>query len=200
MASAAVRDPGKWGGLCFPIARAIDAGHVDCLVLGMSQVHKILVPVDGSPSSIAGLSKAVAWASDLDASIEVLHVDAPDEFQVGSATQVSAAARAQAARATEIAVENASRVLGDRVERRAIDGEPLRRILEIAREDQVDLIVMGTHGRVGRLHSLIGSVAEGVVRNAPCPVMTVRAPDGDAEAFAERIHGREGIATQTRSR
>jgi nucleotide-binding universal stress UspA family protein len=148
----------------------------------MSHVRKILVPVDGSPSSIAGLSRAVVWAGDLGASIEVLHVVAPDAFQVGSATQLTDGARAEAERATETGLADAER------------------ILEVARDDDVDLIVMGTHGRVGRLHALIGSVAEGVVRNAACPVVTVRAPDGEAEAFAERIHGRQGIATQAGSR
>ena len=66
-----------------------------------------------------------------------------------------------------------------------VQGDPLLRILETA--GGYDLVVMGTHGRVGRLHTLIGSVAEGVVRNAPCPVLTVRVPIG-SESFGERIH------------
>jgi nucleotide-binding universal stress UspA family protein len=52
-------------------------------------------------------------------------------------------------------------------------------IVEYAREHQIDLIVMGTHGRGGVQHLLMGSVAERVVRTAPCPVLTVRTPERD---------------------
>jgi nucleotide-binding universal stress UspA family protein len=56
-------------------------------------------------------------------------------------------------------------------------GDPRARIVEIAERDGYDLIVMGTHGRSGRVRALAGSVAETVVRRAPCAVMTVRAAD-----------------------
>jgi nucleotide-binding universal stress UspA family protein len=54
-------------------------------------------------------------------------------------------------------------------------GHPFEQILETARHDKVDLIVMGTHGRTGLGHVVLGSVAERVVRLAACPVMTVKA-------------------------
>jgi nucleotide-binding universal stress UspA family protein len=53
-------------------------------------------------------------------------------------------------------------------------GTPAEEILRVAREEKVDLIVMGTHGRTGLRHLLLGSVAEEVTRHAPCPVFTVR--------------------------
>jgi universal stress protein A len=53
-------------------------------------------------------------------------------------------------------------------------GRPADEIVRVAREDQVDLIVMGTHGRTGLRHLLAGSVAEAVMRTAPCPVFTVK--------------------------
>ncbi len=53
-------------------------------------------------------------------------------------------------------------------------GDPLFAIVEYARTEHVDLIVMGTHGRTGLSHLFLGSVAERVVRAAPCPVLTVR--------------------------
>jgi nucleotide-binding universal stress UspA family protein len=53
-------------------------------------------------------------------------------------------------------------------------GKPAEEILRVAREEKVDLIVMGTHGRTGVRHLLLGSVAEDVTRHAPCPVFTVR--------------------------
>jgi nucleotide-binding universal stress UspA family protein len=62
------------------------------------------------------------------------------------------------------------------VERRLEDGDPATVILRIARETPCDLIVMGTQGRTGLARVLMGSVAEQVVRRAPCPVLTIRTP------------------------
>ena len=58
-------------------------------------------------------------------------------------------------------------------------GKPAEEILQVARDEAVDLIVMGTHGRTGLRHVLLGSIAETVVRTAPCPVFTVKAPVHD---------------------
>jgi nucleotide-binding universal stress UspA family protein len=55
-------------------------------------------------------------------------------------------------------------------------GEPAYEIVTYAKEKAVDLVVVGTHGRTGLTHALMGSVAERVVRKAPCPVLTVRPP------------------------
>lgn len=57
---------------------------------------------------------------------------------------------------------------------KVVDGQPAEEILRVAREEAVDLIVMGTHGRTGLPHILFGSTAEAVVRGAPCPVFTVK--------------------------
>ena len=56
-------------------------------------------------------------------------------------------------------------------------GVPFQEIVEVAKAQQVDLIVMGTHGRTGLLHVLLGSVAEKAVRLAPCSVLVVRQAD-----------------------
>jgi nucleotide-binding universal stress UspA family protein len=164
----------------------------------MSHCHKMLVPIDGSPCSIAALSYAVTLAEDLGAAIEVLHVDGADRFEVGSTASAAESAQEQSQRAMEEAIAGARDRLGERLERRTEQGEPVRKILELAAAEKVDLIVMGTHGRVGRLYSLAGSVAEAVVRSSPCPVVTVRKPGGEEESFDERIHGRPAIAEQAR--
>jgi nucleotide-binding universal stress UspA family protein len=57
-----------------------------------------------------------------------------------------------------------------------VEGEPFYEIIQLARKESVDLIVMGTHGRTGLDHVLFGSTAERVVRKAPCPVLTIRLP------------------------
>ena len=60
------------------------------------------------------------------------------------------------------------------VEYRVQDGDPAIEILGVAREARCDLIVMGTHGRSGLAHLVMGSVAERVVREGPCPVLTIK--------------------------
>ena len=57
------------------------------------------------------------------------------------------------------------------------EGSPFYEIIRYAKEQDVDLIIMGTHGRGGLVHVLLGSVAEKVVRKSPCPVLTVRHPE-----------------------
>ena len=66
---------------------------------------------------------------------------------------------------------------GKTVVREVRYGYAYREIVRHAKEQNVDLIVVGTHGRTGLTHLFLGSVAEKVVRNAPCPVLTVR-PEG----------------------
>jgi universal stress protein A len=59
-------------------------------------------------------------------------------------------------------------------------GIPYRKIVEVAADEKLDLIVMATHGRTGFSHLFLGSVAEKVVRTAPCPVLTIRPSSGTA--------------------
>jgi nucleotide-binding universal stress UspA family protein len=64
-----------------------------------------------------------------------------------------------------------------KIEGKLITGNTFLEIIQVARDGDVDMIVMGTHGRTGWAHVLIGSVAERVVREAPCPVLTVKHPE-----------------------
>jgi nucleotide-binding universal stress UspA family protein len=154
----------------------------------MPTLESILVPVDGSPPSLAALEHAVALAEDYSARVNVLTVVPPTD-------PLSRDARAEIERALDAALVRAHNVLGNRVSRETAVGDPLVEIIERAQEGP-DLIVMGTHGRVGRLHSLLGSTAEGVVRNAPCPVLTVRDTSEGYQSFAERRHHRTGLGDQ----
>jgi nucleotide-binding universal stress UspA family protein len=166
----------------------------------MASIRSILVPIDGSPPAKAALDHAVALAEETPSTrVDVLHVEAPDEFEVGSSAPLAPSAREEARREMDAAVEQARARLGDRVSLRTLSGDPLRTIIEIANEGGYELIVMGTHGRVGRLQVMLGSVAVGVVRNAPCPVLTVREPGGEYQSFAERLHERPSLAEQART-
>jgi len=66
-------------------------------------------------------------------------------------------------------------------------GKPFVEIIRYARDHEIDLIVVGSHGRTGLTHALLGSVAEKVVRKAPCPVLTVRQPSKQPEKEAEQV-------------
>ncbi len=158
----------------------------------MAHVQRILVPCDGSPPSIAALAEAITLALDLDAAIDVLEVKMPKNELTPPPS-----ASAGEAQALEEAFKSAKRALSDRLTRRIESGEPARTILNAAAQGY-DLVVMGTHGRVGRLHATLGSVAETVVRGASCPVLTVRASTGEEETFAERIHRAKSIGEQAR--
>jgi nucleotide-binding universal stress UspA family protein len=89
------------------------------------------------------------------------------------------------ARHTPISPGNSARV-GDLRQRgikaswRAQAGVPFEEIVRIAEEERMDMIVMGTHGRTGLNRALLGSVAERVIRLAPCPVLTVRQTKSEA--------------------
>lgn len=150
---------------------------------------RILVPLDGSPASLAALDHALSLAEREDARVELLHVDAPDTIAAPAPD-----ARREFERSFDEAFSIARDRVGDRASRRVVSGDPVRKIVETARDGHYNLIVMGTHGRVGRLHALLGSVAEGVVRNAPCPVLTVREHGAGYESFAERRHWRPSVA------
>lgn len=151
----------------------------------MPTIQRILVPVDGSPPSLAALEHAVVLAEDYDAEIEVLHVIPPEDI-------LTSTDRNAAERAIEEALEHVELGLLHHVTRTTIAGDPQREILEAARG--ADLVVMGTHGRIGRLHAMLGSTTEEVVRNAPCPVLTVRDASGGYQSFAERRHRRPSVA------
>jgi nucleotide-binding universal stress UspA family protein len=132
-------------------------------------VRRILVPVDLSSCSRAALEFAYSLGSALGASLEVLFVHQPSD---GAAfgTKEAKATRQELHRFIEAAELDASVPVNERVE----SGDARERIVTIAKNDDFDLIVIGTHGRTGRPRSLAGSVAESVVRTADRPVLTVR--------------------------
>jgi nucleotide-binding universal stress UspA family protein len=144
---------------------------------------KILCPVDFSSPSTKALESAVELAVQFDASLSLLHV-----FQVPAVTLpdgVLFSADFAASVFDEInrqlrEQEKLARKLGaTRVDVAAIEGVPWRAIVDRALDGHYDLIVVGTHGRTGIRHAFVGSVAERVVRAAPCPVLTVR-PVGES--------------------
>ena len=146
----------------------------------MIALKTLLVPSDFSECSEAAVRYGLELARRFDAKLHLLHVvydpalqpwategmtlpllDAVDQWQKESRQRlIDAVPPADAGRVTVSATI----------------GSPYAEILRYADENDVDLIVMGTHGRSGMSHVLLGSIAEKVVRHAPCPVLTVRHP------------------------
>ncbi len=149
----------------------------------MIELRRILVPTDFSKHSQNALYYAVAFAEKFGAELYLLHVVqdlalfVPDAVTVTPPLappieQLTAAVRTSLKRLSE---ENHLERFTVHTEVR--EGTPFYEIVQFARDADVDLIVMGTHGRTGLVHVLMGSVTEKVVRKAPCPVLTVRHPE-----------------------
>jgi nucleotide-binding universal stress UspA family protein len=141
----------------------------------MFPIRKILHPTDFSDPARAAFEMACALARDYGAELIVVHVNrppavyAPDGIAMPGPIEDPYELRAKLARVrpTDAKVK---------VTHHMLEGEPADQILKAARAEAVDLIVLGTHGTTGLARLLMGSVAETVLRKAPCPVLTVRAP------------------------
>ena len=145
----------------------------------MIELKRILVPTDFSEFSQQAVRYGCELANRFSAELHVIHV-AQDAFPiVPEAGMLSVSHDDYMARV----IESATKLLGDvpdaslytRPVTRSVEaGVPFVEIIRYARQKQMDLIVMSTHGRTGLVHMLMGSVAEKVVRKAPCPVLTIR--------------------------
>jgi nucleotide-binding universal stress UspA family protein len=135
-----------------------------------------LVPIDFSPDADYALEHAVGLARTLQAKLTLLHVLEP---LVGSVEIMPAPFLQDLEdKITEAMLPYHERVTatGLACDYTIVHGVPFQVIIDTARTAHIDLIIMGTHGRTGLRHVLIGSVAERVVRLAPCPVLVVRLP------------------------
>ncbi len=138
----------------------------------------ILVPMDFSAYADHALDYAIALAEKLQARLTLLHVIHPMLMGVGD---VAAALPNAYLQNLEAGVQIEMGNHFERVEAAKLEGGiaivhgvTFQCIIDIAQDKNVDLIVMGTHGRTGLQHVLLGSVAEKVVRLAPCPVLVTR--------------------------
>jgi nucleotide-binding universal stress UspA family protein len=149
----------------------------------MIALKHVLVPTDFSETSDVALKYGKAFAAAFGATLHIVHII---EEPYGQPWAVEAYGFSLAALQDEWIKEAKSRM--DKIlsedERKSMTavtttvlGHPVMEILRYAKENAVDLIVMGTHGRGPLGHVVMGSVAERVVRKSPCPVLTVRAPE-----------------------
>ena len=141
-------------------------------------IRRVLVPTDFSPESDAALALAKTIAAGYGASLLLLHVFeeiggvfAGDAYApLPPETRAALLKDARARLTHRLSPEERTRF---RATADVIVGASAPKIIDYASQQHVDLIVMGTHGRTGMAHLLMGSIAERVVRLAPCPVLTV---------------------------
>lgn len=144
-------------------------------------ISRILVPSDFSECSAEALEYAMALAKPLRADLILVHVIEPFPYKLVEGMTFSdygyGAQLAQLTSQIQVLLDKISKhPLKEKlsVETHLISGTAFREITQLAEREGIDLIVMGTHGRTGINRLITGSVAEKVVRLAPCPVLTVR--------------------------
>ena len=145
----------------------------------MTLIRRILVPTDFSDSARQALDWGVSLARQFKAEILLLHVVenltvgyASDLFPVPMAEvyeEISGYAHAELTKLAE-----SVRAQGVSVTERLAQGTPSAEIIRLAKDEPVDLVVLGSHGKGLLDHALFGSTTERVVRKAPCPVLTCR--------------------------
>jgi len=158
-------------------------------IRAMIRIERILFPTDFSAATDAARDYAIEVARQFNAELHLLHVMEDlgarlPEFGMGLAFPAFVAdtpARLHDYEQQAIAKLTAITPDGESKLRRAViavkQGRTFEQVNDYAKSHQIDLIVMGTHGRSGLAHVLMGSVAERVLQHAPCPVLTVRPTD-----------------------
>ena len=146
------------------------------------RIQKILLPTDFSAYSATATKYACELADKFAASLFLLHVVethptvAPD-FGMGLALPAFVNESTTAAEKALANLLDPQWAAHHSIVQAVVQGSPKAEIVRYARQSDIDLIVLTTHGRTGLAHVLLGSVAETIVRTAPCPVLTVR-PEG----------------------
>ena len=147
----------------------------------MIRLKKILFPTDFSEHSLRALPYARSLAEVFHAKLHLLHVVEPmrvlaDELLAPAPLiQMETDAEERGRARLHELVDLPTRAILE-IEERVVRGVPFAEIVRYAREEEIDLIVLATHGLSGIAHLLIGSTAEKVVRKAPCAVLTVKSP------------------------
>ena len=159
----------------------------------VAMTRRILVPVDFSNPSLRALDYAVEFGRTLQAELLLLHVVEPIDYSlVGDPYGVGFDASIVYQELERVGREQLSRLAARlRARRVAVRtllgvGPAHRVIVDTAKKQRADVVIMSTHGRTGLPHLVMGSVAERVVRNAACPVLTVRGHTGGVRARPQR--------------
>jgi nucleotide-binding universal stress UspA family protein len=148
------------------------------------EIRKILAPTDFSDHSCYALAYARTFANRWDAELHLLNVIEPTVFptEAGLTPMGMINLDTELSQAAERAMNELLKreeVQGARTVTSIMHGRASSAIIDYAQANGIDLIVIATHGRTGLEHFIFGSTAERVVRESPCPVLTVRPKPGD---------------------
>ena len=136
------------------------------------KAKNILCPVDFSECSDASLDLASQLAMENSAKLYIVHVEETSAvIRPGLFDRLPPLTWKERYKLSK-AVPTKS---GIRFEHKLLIGDPAEKIVEYAKTNDIDLIVMGSHGRTGLLRAIVGSVADAVIRRSPVPVLTLRA-------------------------
>ncbi len=146
------------------------------------QIQRILLPTDFSNYSAAATKYACELAARFNSELHLLHtlehhLTSTPTFGFGLDLPTFISESKAAAEKKLAGLIDAGWSAGRTVVQSVSEGSPKVEIVRYAREANIDLIILSTHGRTGLSHIMLGSVAESVVRTASCPVLTVR-PEG----------------------
>jgi nucleotide-binding universal stress UspA family protein len=162
----------------------------------MTGIKRILVPTDFSEPAAAALTWASTLARELDCDLHIMHV-VPEPYAYPWGSELSTMPLTQILADSEKGAEERlqqmvvdTKLPQNRVRTNAVIGTPVDQILSEINAKNIDLVVVGTHGRGMVGHLLLGSVAERLVRRSPVPVLTVH---GDARS-EELRHGTKSTA------
>ena len=151
----------------------------------MIKIDKILFPTDFSDHSNHAFTYALSFAKEYRAKLVLLHVVEDVQYLANAymfdVPMMPSYSDMEESRSKELDefIEREVADSGVNVEKSIRHGRPFVEIIQAAREEEADLIVIATHGRGGLEHVLFGSTAEKVVRKAPCPVLSIRMPGTD---------------------
>ena len=147
----------------------------------MLLIKHILCPTDFSEFSQHALTFATSFAKEHDAEIHIVHVY-QGLFAYTDGDEAGFISPADMEPAKENLASISPQDESVRYRRKFIVGDPTFELIDYAKKENVDLIIMGTHGWTGLDRLLMGSVAESVLRRAPCPVLTLKQPGSKAES------------------
>jgi nucleotide-binding universal stress UspA family protein len=158
----------------------------------MTPIRTILFPTDFSQHADNAFQLACSLARDHGARIVVLHVATPPPIVLpeGVVTEFNVPEYLEGVRRQLEQIKSPDPAL--RLERRLEQGDPGSEIVRVAKEVGADWIVIGTHGRTGLLRLVLGSVAEQVLRKAPCPVLTVRSAPSQTQSAKPALSEKTG--------
>jgi len=146
-------------------------------------IQRILFPTDFSEYNSAALRYASSLASEAGAKLYIVHVDERTELAaaMGGYPYATPWETEEQQKVRDRLTRLVPTVAGVAFEHRYLEGSPVAQLLRFAERENIDLIVMGSHGRTGLARLVMGSIAEGVMRQAKCPVLVVKQPASESE-------------------